>query len=292
MSDHGRALSSRPGLAFAALFGGNVALAFGPWMVRLSDVGPVAAGFWRLAIGLPFLMLLAKATRTPVPPMKRALWETLAIGGLFFAADLGAWHAGIHHTRLANATLFGNVASFIFVIYGFVVARRRPSRVQIGAFALAIAGVALLMGRSYELSAKNLIGDLLCLAAGIFYFFYLVAIDRARGLMQPLPTLVISTAFGVLPLLAIAWMLGERILPGDWTPLVLLAIGSQVVGQGLLVYAIGHLSPVIVGLGLLTQPAIAALIGWSAYGERLTPADMAGMIAIGAALILVRLPAK
>ena len=60
-------------------------------------------------------------------------------------------------------------------------------------------------------------------------------------------------------------------------------------GQGLLVYAMGHLSPTVVGLGLLTQPAVAALIGWLAYGERMTPMDGVGALAIATALILVRL---
>src|SRR4028118_814623 len=48
-----------PSRAFAALLLGNVALAFGPWLVRLSDVGPSAAAFWRLALAPPFLLLLA-----------------------------------------------------------------------------------------------------------------------------------------------------------------------------------------------------------------------------------------
>ena len=43
-------------------------------------------------------------------------------------------------------------------------------------------------------------------------------------------------------------------MPGDWTPVILLSIGSQLIGQGLLVYAMGHLSPVVVGLCFLTQP--------------------------------------
>ncbi len=43
---------------FAALVGGNVALALGPWSVRLSDAGPVATGFWRLALALPVLVYL------------------------------------------------------------------------------------------------------------------------------------------------------------------------------------------------------------------------------------------
>ena len=44
--------------AFPALLVGNAALAFGPWLVRLADTGAVAAGFWRLALALPFLAIL------------------------------------------------------------------------------------------------------------------------------------------------------------------------------------------------------------------------------------------
>ena len=70
---------------------------------------------------------------------------------------------------------------------------------------------------------------------------------------------------------------------------VALAIGSQVIGQGLLVYALGHVPPLVIGLALLTQPAISAAIGWFAYGETMTPLDWAGAVGIGVALVLVRL---
>ena len=52
--------------AFPALFIGSSALAFGPWLVRLSGVGAVAAGFWRMALALPFLFAIAALTRQPV----------------------------------------------------------------------------------------------------------------------------------------------------------------------------------------------------------------------------------
>jgi drug/metabolite transporter (DMT)-like permease len=93
-------------------------------------------------------------------------------------------------------------------------------------------------------------------------------------------------------LLAISAGLGERIWPHDWTPLVVFALSSQVIGQGLLVYSIGTLPPLVVGLALLTQPAISAAIGWLAYGERLSAMDALGALAIGAALVLVRLPER
>ena len=87
-------------------------------------------------------------------------------------------------------------------------------------------------------------------------------------------------------------MMGETFWPTNWTPLLVLALTSQVIGQGLLVYSIGHFPPLVVGLALLTQPAVAALAGWLAYGERLSAGDVIGALAIAAALILVRLPER
>ena len=60
----------------------------------------------------------------------------------------------------------------------------------------------------------------------------------------------------------------------------------------MLVFAIGRFSPLVVGLVLLTQPAISAIAGWLAYGEALTALDFFGAAAIATALVLVRLPDK
>jgi drug/metabolite transporter (DMT)-like permease len=278
--------------AFAALILSNIFLALGPWMVRLADVGPVAAGFWRLALAIPLLLLFARVSaKGPIWP-GWSLAAMIAVGGLFFAADLAAWHEGIIRTKLANATLFGNASSFVFAIYGFFLVRRMPGPVQAGALLLAIVGAGLLMGSSYELSPEHFRGDLLALLAGVFYFFYLVVVDRARTTMAPMPVLALATIAGALPLLAFALFLGERVIPGDWWPVILLSLGSQVIGQGLLVYAMGHLSPVVVGLGLLTQPAVTALVGWLAYDERLSLTDGLGALMICAALVLIRLPER
>ncbi len=278
--------------AFLALIVGSSALAFGPWLVRLSGTGPVAAGFWRLALALPFLFLIAQLAGQPVRFPRKRLTLLLAFAAFFFAADLAAWHAGIHMTKLGNATLFGNVASFAFAAWGLWLVRKWPSRLQASALILAAAGTALLMASSAELSLRNLQGDLLALTAGLLYTGYLISVERARGEVQPLSLLFIASLFGALMLLPVALGLGEQVIPADWSFVLILALSSQVLGQGLLVYAIGHVQPLIVGLALLTQPAISALIGWFAYGERLTALDWVGAIAIAAALVLVRLPDK
>jgi drug/metabolite transporter (DMT)-like permease len=279
-------------LAFPALLLGNVALAFGPWLVRLADTGAVATGFWRLVLALPFLWLIARGTGQPPHWPRRALVTIVAVAAIFYALDLAAWNAGIRMTKLGNSTLFGNSGSFVFAIYGLILAHRAPSARQSFALVLALAGATLLMSGSYELSPKNFAGDLLTLVAGLFYGGYLIFVERGRTELKPLPLLILATIFSIPILLFISLLLGERIWPHDWTPLLIFALSSQVVGQGLLVYSIGTLPPLVVGLALLSHPTVAETVGWLAYGETLSATDIVGAVGIAAALVLVRLPER
>lgn len=279
-----------PKADFAALVAANVLLALGPLFVRVADVGPVASAFWRMALALPILVLLA--SRAGMPRLSRGLLVVLVMSGVLFAADLASWHIGILQTKLANATLFGNSTSLLFPVYGFLMARAWPSQRQGLALGLAAVGAILLMGRSYQLSPDHLAGDLLCVLAGIFYTFYFVLIARARATLSALPLLALSTLASAVPLLLLAIALGERVMPVDWTPLVGLALCSQVLGHGLMVYVLGRLSPLVIGLGLLTQPVVAAAIGWGVFNEHLGVADMVGAVLVGLALVLVCQPEK
>lgn len=276
-------------LALLALLGANTLLAFGPVFVRQADVGPVAAGFWRLTLAVPPLALAAVFVRGGSPlRIDRTMAAALVIGGLAFAADLAAWHLGILRTLLANATLFGNSAVLFYPVYGFLVARSWPNAGQATALVLAVVGAMLMMGQSAELSARHLTGDLLCLLAGLLYTVYFAAMAHARTRLGPVAALALATIAGTLPLLVAALAMGERVMPHDWTPLIALALASQVLGQGLMIYAIGQLTPMVMGIGLLIQPVIGAAIGWCWYGERLGPVDLLGGALVAVALVLVR----
>lgn len=269
---------------------GSASMAFGPWMVRIADVGPIASGFWRLALATPVLFLLVRLGGESIRVSGRLLWP-LAAAGLLFAADLAAWHLAILRTTLANAVLFVNSASISFAAYGFIIARRLPRPPVALAMGLAVVGIGLLIGRSVDLSPRHLAGDLLALAAAGFYTFYLIVVGRARSDgLGALPLLALASAAGAAGLLPAALLVEGRIMPDLWWPLVALALSSQVFGQGLIVYAVGHLQPVVVGLCLLVQPVIAAAIGWTLFGERLGAVDMAGALLVLAGLVLVRLP--
>lgn len=282
-------LAPRP-VHYAALLGGNAALALGPWLVRLADTGPVAAGFWRMLLPLPLFALLAWRERAGNAATRRTVLLLLAAGA-FFAADLASWHIGIERTKLGNSTLFGNSGSIVLMLWGLIALRRTPRGHEWLALAAAFGGAAILMGRSLEISTATLVGDLFCLLAGIFYVFYLLPAQAARDSMGQWSVLALVCASAAPMLLLIAIALGEPVLPGSgagWVPVIGLAISSQVVGQGLLVYSLKHFPPLIIGMALLTQPAIAALVGWIAFNETLGLPDILGMALVSVALVLAK----
>lgn len=275
-------------LLLAALIGGNIALALGPWFVREADTGPVSAGFWRLFLALPFLVMLARANGQRLGGMGAKTLALVALGAVTFALDLASWHIGIGMTRLGNATLFGNAGSIVLLFWGFMVARTLPGKLEWLAIIFALSGAAILMGRSLEISDETLIGDLFSVAAGLLYAVYLLTLQGARGAFGSWSLLVWVSMFGAPVLLVIALALGEPVWPQAWGPVVGLFVLSQLVGQGLMVFALKYFPPLVVGLALLTQPVVASIYGWLAFGEVLSPLDIVGMVLVGAALAVSR----
>ena len=210
------------------------------------------------------------------------------LGGVFFGLDIASWHVGIGMTRLTNAALFGNAGSLVLMVWGFVAWRRLPKGREGPALVAALTGAAILMGRSLEISPRTLLGDWFCLLAGLLYAGYLLILKDARKSLGSWSLLTWSCTASAPVLLAIALLAGETIVPTDWAPVVGLAISSQLIGQGLLVYALRHFTPLVIGIALLCQPAVAAVAGWISFGEVLSPVDFAGIALVASALVLAR----
>ena len=284
----GEGSALRSALLLAALLAGNFALALGPWLVRLADTGAVSAAFWRLFLALPFLIVFAHMAGQPLRGLPKKTLIIVAIGAIAFASDLASWHIGIEMTRLGNATLFGNAGSIILLFWGFIVARMLPRGFEWLAIVCALGGAGILLGRSLEISPETFIGDLFCITAGLLYAVYLLTLQKERGAFGSWSLLVWVSIFACPYLLGLALIMGEPVWPTDWTPIIVLFVTSQLIGQGLMVYSLGHFPPLIIGLTLLTQPAIAAVIGYFAFDEVLSALDVAGMLLLGSALVVAK----
>lgn len=266
-------------------------LAFGPLLVRLADVGPVTSAFWRMALAAPVLLVVALALRsreTERVAFRALPWGVAATAGGFFAADLIAWHMGIMRTSLANATLFANTTAFMLAGWALLARHERPGRSTLQSLALAGAGALLLLGSSAQLGTGYLLGDLLSLCAAALYTGYLLTIMRLRGRLSTATVLTMSTFASVMVLLPAALLEPGAFWPGDWRPVLALAVSSQLLGQGLMVFASGRLPPFVIGIGLLVQPLVSAAAGWAVFGEALGPLELLGAGMIAAALVLIR----
>ncbi len=274
------------GAPVAALILGSSLLAFGPLLVRLADVAPVASAFWRMALAAPVLVAVALWRRPG--PIGHLPWRLGVAAGAFFAADLAVWHAGIVRTTTANATLFANTTAFMLAAWGLLVLREKPELSRLGPLALAGLGAILLLGQSAEASPKNLLGDLLSLAAAAFYTLYLLVVMRMRDSHPTATVIALATVASAAFLLPAALVAGGAFWPEDWRPVVALAASSQLAGQGLMVFASGRLPASVLGIGLLVQPLVSAAAGMLVFGERLSALELSGASLILLALLLVR----
>jgi drug/metabolite transporter (DMT)-like permease len=275
-----------------ALIAGAVGIGFAPIFVRFSEVGPSATAFWRLTLALPMMGVWAAAAGGGFTRPTARDWLVLALVGACFATDLAIWHWSIKYTSVANATLEANLASIFVVLMGWLFFRTKVSRRFLGAMVVALAGTALLVGKNANITPDTLKGDVLGVLSAVFYGGYILCVKAARD--RGLSTVTIMLVSGVITaafLLPGAWLSGETIVPSTskgWLTVAGLALVSQFGGQTLIAYALARLSAAPASLGLLIQPATAAIAAWAILGEALAPAQLAGGVILLAGLWMAR----
>lgn len=278
--------------ALGALLAGATFIALSPIFVRLSEAGPTATAFWRVALAVPALWALYW-----IKPRARARrysgkWLLLVAAALAFAGDLAFWHTSIQLTSVANSTLLANLASIFVTLAAWIFLRQRPTRTFLIGLAAALAGVALLVRTSVEFSTTGLVGDALAVVTAMFYAGYLLAVKglRDRG-EATLHLMAVTTTISAIVLFPIALATGEPMFPhsaSGWWILVGLALISHAAGQGLIAYALAHLPAAFSSVSLLVQPVMAALFAWLLLAEPLIAAQVAGAVVVLLGIYLAR----
>ncbi len=273
------------GLSLPALFAGAVCIALSPIWVRVSEVGPTASAFWRVALAVPLLWVLLHLNRRRGTSAAGIPRLALLAAGVAFAGDLAFWHWSIRYTSVANSTLLANLASVFVTLAAWLVWGRRPRALFVGGLAAALAGTALLVQADAGASAPALLGDALGIVTAMFYAWYLLSVKslRDRG-AATLRLMAYTTTITALLLLPVALASGEPLLPASpagWAKLLGLAWISHAGGQGLIAFALAQLPAAFSAVGLLLQPVMAAVFAWALLGEPLGAAQ-----AVGGAVVL------
>jgi len=270
---------SAPGavrFALIALISGAVAIGSSPIFVRLSELGPTATAFWRLALALPVLWVWVeiggRRREATSRPSRYLDYLALVLAGLFFTGDITLWHWSVVLTSVANSTLLVNLAPIFVALGSWLLFGERFSATFIIGITVALAGSILLVGRDLALDAQNLLGDALALLAAVFYAGYILTISRLRSRFSTATIMVSSGAVTCAALLPITLFSGEDLLATTaygWAVLLGVALISHAGGQSLVTYALSYLPAAFSSVGLLLQPVAAAALAWALLGEAL-----------------------
>lgn len=278
--------------AYLALFGGALAMAFSPILVRLADVGPFASAFFRVLLALPVLyawMRVEDAQGEDVPDLAPKFSLPVLATGLFFAGDLFFWHLAILNTTVANATFFATTAPVWVALFGWLIYHQRPGLLSVAGLAFCLVGGGALVSESFAFAPERLLGDALAIITAIFFGAYFIGVEKARlrhraAHVTFYASLVTATALGVVALLA-TLILDQKFWPGNWQGwLVLLGLGivCHAGGQGLLAVALGSLPVMFSALVIFLEAVAAAFFGWLFLSEAVT-----GWQALGGFIILL-----
>ncbi len=259
---------------------GAAAIGTSALFVKVSETGPIATAFWRVFLALPFLWTWSVLEQRERHGASFATERRLLIAaGLFFAGDLAVWHWSIVLTSVANSTLLANLAPIFVALAAWLLFGQQLHRKFLFGLAIALTGMAMLIGGDFQLQGTELIGDALGVVTAMFYAGYQLTVTKLRARVATSTIMAWSGLITALVLLPVALASGERLLPVSdtgWIKLVGLALISQVAGQSLITYAMAHLPATFSSVGLLFQPVMATLFAWLLLGEAVSALQLAG----------------
>ncbi len=274
-TDHGRGLASLLAgallLGFAAIFS-KFALGGG--------VGPLGVGFYRMLVALPLVALMAwKDEGGSGGPAERG-WALAA--GVFFVVDLWFWHAAMHHTSAANATLLVGLSPLWVALASVLLLHARLRKRAWAGLAFALSG-ALILALAKGAHPGTGLGELLGAIASFAYAAFTRALTRARRAMGAKRALAIVVLVCVVGFALGAKATGEPFRGFTlraWWGLVGLGLVCQVAAWYLITWGMGHLPAHAGAIGLMAQQVATVGLGWLLLGEAVRPLQGVGTLAI------------
>jgi drug/metabolite transporter (DMT)-like permease len=253
---------------------------------------PVAYGCVRFGAAAVIFSGLVYAREGSVRVARRDLGVLLvaAIVGIFLN-QLTFVYAIKLTTATTVALLFGTLPVLTGLFSWALGIDSLTSRFWLAAL-LAFGGAGLVaIGGGGEVSG-DLLGDLLGFAATATWAFYTVAIAPLVGRYTPLRVSAIGFVLGSIPLFAVGapQLLGQDYGFGAsiWLAYVFAVLGPLVVANLLWFGAIGKLGPSRASVFANLQPFLAAIFALLILSESMTRLQVAGGLAIAAAILLSR----
>jgi len=263
--------------------------------VGLEALSPVQVAFWRLLLGLVALAIVSGASRAALPRSARTWLHLLVLAALLNAAPFTLFAVGQQTVSsvlagIINATT--PLATLLVVLVAF--REEQPTRERVAGLLLGFVGILVVLGVWRGFPGGELGGIAACLLAVACYG---VAFPYSRRHLAGLPEGPVALATGQVAC-ATALMLPVLLLTGvhpeqDVTGRVVAAMLALGVLSSGVAYVLNF--RVVAAAGATTAssvtyltPVVAALVGVSLLGERLTWNQPAGALVVLAGVALAQ----
>jgi drug/metabolite transporter (DMT)-like permease len=265
---------------------GAFVIAFSAILVRLAEVSPSTAAFFRCTYALPVLGLLAwlEHRRYGARPLRERVLQWVA--GVMFAADLTFWHHSIEAVGAGLATVLGNTQVVLVGLLAWAALGERPDNRSLAAIPVVFAGVILISGvvGGGAYGEDPLLGVVFGVLTAITYALFILIlrhgnVDERRPagpLFHATLSAAVVSAVGGLAVGDIQWV--PDLEAQAW--LVLLALSSQVVGWLLISVSLPRLPAVLTSILLMLQPVSTVFLGAVLLAEAPSAVQLLGVLVV------------
>lgn len=219
------------GIVFA--FVGVLAFSFRPILIKLSyaahPVSPVTLLFLRMALSLPFFLVIGWWLRNQEPRLTKRDWA--AIAGLGFLGYYAASFLDFIGLQWVGAGV-GRLILYLFptlvLLLSFLFLHKKPTWREIAALVLSYAGIALVLSNQLGIESRLFaLGASLVFASALCYAAYLVAgsqvVKRVGSMRFTAYSTVVATVPAVLQFAVMESPGALELPPAVWGYAIVLA---------------------------------------------------------------------
>jgi len=280
---------------------GVLAFSFRPILIKLSyaahPVSPSTLLFLRMALSLPFFLVIAWWLRNQQPALARRDWAAVAgLGFLGYYAASFLDFIGLQYVGAGVGRLILFLYPTLVLSLSFFFLKKTPTRREIASLVMSYAGIALVVSDQVDTSREGklfLFGVLLVFASALCYAAYLVAGSQVVKRIGSMRFTAYSRAVATLPALIQFFALepaGALDLPASvWTYAIILATVSTVLPLFLQAEALRRIGATEFALVGAVSPVSVAVMSALGLGEPFGLPQVAGAALVIGGVLLVSL---
>jgi drug/metabolite transporter (DMT)-like permease len=252
--------------------------------VAESGASAVSTAFYRTALALPVLIILALIEQRRHGQRSMAQRLRAVLAGLFLAVDLILWAHAIADVGAGVATVLGNLQVLFVAGLAWVLWKERPGRAVAFALPVVMIGVVLVSGLTENSTSAPhpLAGICYGIGTSIAYAGYLLILRRSSSTSVHVAGPVAdATAGSAVAALAFGLVFGGLELHPLWPSigwLLALALLSQTAGWLFITSSLPRLPAAVSSLMLLLQPAASLALAAVILGQQPTVLQIVGAV--------------